>query len=266
MATVTSKDGTTIAFDKVGSGPAVILVNGAMSFRAADPTLGQVAELLSQDFTVYNYDRRGRGESGNTEPFAKEREIEDVQALIEDAGGEAMLFGISSGGVVALETAAVTPGVKKVFVYEVPLIVDNSREPLEDYEGDTTRMVKEDRLDDLVEFFMTKIAGMPPEMVGGMKQDQNMWGGMKALAPTITHDAAFMTDFMKGKPLSADYWSKVTVPVMVADGGASPAWFHSAADALAEALPDASRETLEGQTHMIDANVLAPVMSDFYKK
>src|SRR6266545_1770610 len=143
MPTVTSKDSTKIAFDKVGSGPAVILVNGAMSFRAADPTLGQVAELLSKDFTVYNFDRRGRGESGNTNPFTKVREIEDVQALIRDAGGKAMLFGISSGGAVALETAAVTPGVTKVVVYEVPFIVDDSREPLEDYRGHTTKLVKE---------------------------------------------------------------------------------------------------------------------------
>src|SRR5512134_1623251 len=132
MPTVTSRDGTKIAFDKVGSGPAVILVNGAMSYRRAfDTTLEDLAELLGEHFTVYDYDRRGRGESKNTEPFTKVREIEDIQALVEDAGGEAMLVGFSSGGAVTLETTAVTPGVKKAFVYEVPFIVDDSRQPLD---------------------------------------------------------------------------------------------------------------------------------------
>jgi pimeloyl-ACP methyl ester carboxylesterase len=266
MPTVTSKDGTKIAFDKVGSGPAVILVNGAMSYRAFDPTLAQLAELLSERFTAYNYDRRGRGESGDTKPFIKQREIEDLQALIEDAGGRAILFGISSGGGIALETTAVMPGVTKVAVYEVPFIVDDSREPLEDYAGHTTKLVKEGKLDELVEFFMTKVALVPAEFVGGMKQNQDMWDSMKSIAPTIPYDAAFVGEFMQGKPLSADYWAKVKVPVLVAEGGASPAWFHNTADALAKALPHASRQTLEGQTHQVDAKVLAPVLIEFFKK
>src|SRR5260370_33969617 len=125
MQTVTSQDGTKIAFDKVGSGPAVILVNGAMAYRAFDPSMAQLAELLGQHFTVYNYDRRGRGDSGDTQPFAKEREIEDLQALVEDAGGKAMVFGISSGGGVSLDAAAVTPGLAQVGVYKPPLSCDD---------------------------------------------------------------------------------------------------------------------------------------------
>jgi pimeloyl-ACP methyl ester carboxylesterase len=267
MPTVTSKDGTRIAFEKVGSGPAVILVNGAMSYRRAfDTTLEDLAELLSKDFTVYDYDRRGRGESGNTQPFTKVREIEDIQALIEEAGGEAMLVGFSSGGAVTLETTAVTPGVTKAFVYEVPFIVDDSRQPLEDYEGHTTRLVAEGKLDELIEYFITVVAGVPAEFVGGIKQDQAMWERMRAIAPTIPHDAAFMSEFMKGKPLPAGYWSKVKVPVLVGDGGASPAWLHHAAEALAEALPNASRETFKDQTHSFDPKVLAPVVIEFFKK
>ena len=267
MPTVTSKDGTRIAFDKVGSGPAVILVNGAMSYRRAfDTTLEDLAELLSKDFTVYDYDRRGRGESGNTQPFTKVREIEDIQALIEEAGGEAMLVGFSSGGAVTLETTAVTPGVTKAFVYEVPFIVDDGRQPLEDYEGHTTRLVAEGKLDELIEYFITVVAGVPAEFVGGIKQDQAMWERMRAIAPTIPHDAAFMSEFMKGKPLPAGYWSKVKVPVLVGDGGASPAWLHHAAEALAEALPNASRETFKDQTHSFDPKVLAPVVIEFFKK
>jgi pimeloyl-ACP methyl ester carboxylesterase len=266
MAVIFSKDGTKIAFDKVGSGPAVILVHGAMSYRAFNPTMGQLAELLGKHFTVYNYDRRGRGESGDTKPFAKEREIEDLQALVEDAGSEAMVFGISSGGAVTLETTAATPGITKVVVYEVPFIVDDSHQPLLNYAGHTTKLVADGKLDELVEYFITQVAGMPAEYIGGMKQDQGMWSGMRALAPTIPYDAAFVGEFMQGKPLPADHWTKVTVPVLVADGGASDAWFHNSADALAEALPHASRQTLEGQTHMFNPEVLAPVITEFFKK
>jgi pimeloyl-ACP methyl ester carboxylesterase len=267
MLTVSSRDGTKIAFEKVGSGPAVILVNGAMSYRRAfDTTLEDLAELLGKDFSVYDYDRRGRGESGNTKPFTKVREIEDIQALMEDAGGEAMLVGFSSGGAVTLETTAVTPGVTKAFVYEVPFIVDDSRQPLDDYEGYTTKLVAEGKLDELVEYFITVVAGIPAEFVGGIKQDQAMWERMRAIAPTIPHDAAFMSEFMKGKPLPAGYWAKVKVPVLVGDGGASPAWLHNAAEALADALPNASRKTFEGQTHSFDPKVLAPAIIKFFRK
>ena len=266
MQTVTSKDGTKIAFDKVGSGTAVILVHGAMSYRAFNPTMGQLAELLGKHFTVYNYDRRGRGESGDTRPFTKQREIEDLQALVEEAGGEAMVFGISSGGAVVLETAAATPGITKAVVYEVPFIVDDSRPPLLNYATHTAQLVADEKLDELVEYFITQVAGMPAEYVGGMKQDQGMWSGMRTLARTIPYDAAFVGEFMQGKPLPADHWEKVTVPVLVADGGASPVWFHNTSDALADALPQASRQTLEGQTHMFNPDVLAPVIIEFFKK
>lgn len=269
MATVTSKDGTKIAFDKVGSGPAIVLVNGAMSYRwAVDPTLAQLADLLSKEFTVYNYDRRGRGEStdnSTVETFAKEREIEDIQALIEDAGGHAMLVGFSSGGALTLETVAVTPGVRKAIVYEVPYIVDDGREPLEDYLGHTSKLVTEGKLDELVEYFIVTVAGMPAEFVDGMKQNEEFWNAMKAVAPTIPHGAAFMGEFMKGKPLPDAYWTKVKIPVLVADGGASPSWMHSGAEALAAQLPNVSRTTLEGQTHAIDPKVIAPIVSTFFK-
>jgi pimeloyl-ACP methyl ester carboxylesterase len=266
MSTVTSTDGVKIAFDKVGSGPAVILVNGAMVHRASNPTMAQLAELLGEQFTVYNYDRRGRGESGDAKPFTKPREIEDVQALIKDAGGKAMVFGISSGGAVALETAAATPGITKVAVYEVPFIVDDSRQPVPHYAEHTARLVADGKLDELVEYFITQVVGIPAEYAAGMKQDQNMWGSMLAIAPTIPYDASFVGEFMRGKPLPADHWAKLTVPVLVADGGASDAWIRHAADALAKVLPHASRQTLEGQTHMIDPNILAPALVEFFKQ
>jgi pimeloyl-ACP methyl ester carboxylesterase len=266
MQTVTSKDGTTIAFDKVGSGPAVILVNGATAYRASNPSMAQLAELLGKHFTVYNYDRRGRGDSGDTQPFAKEREIEDLQALVEDAGGKAMVFGISSGGVVSLDAAAVTPGITKVVVYEPSLIVDDSRKPVPaDYTEHLTTLAAEGKRDEAVEYFLTQAVGIPIEYVGGMKQDQAMWSGMTGIAHTIAYDAAFVGNVMQGKPLPADRWVKVTVPVVVADGGASDAWILHAADALAKVLPNASRQTLEGQTHMVDPKVLAPIIIEFFQ-
>jgi pimeloyl-ACP methyl ester carboxylesterase len=268
MQTLTSNDGTKIAFDKVGSGPAVILVNGAIAYRAFDDgTLAQLAELLGKHFTVYNFDRRGRGDSGDIQPFAREREIEDVQALVEDAGGEAMVLGFSSGSAVTLDAAAVTPGITKVAVYEPPFIVDDSRQPVPaDYTEHLTTLAAEGKREEAVEYFLTQAVGIPAEYIAGMKQDQATWSRMIGVAHTIAYDAAFVGNVMQGKPLPADRWGNVTVPVLVAAGDASDAWMHHAADALAKVLPHASRQTLEGQTHMVDPKVLAPVIIEFFKK
>ena len=267
MSTVTSKDRTKIAFDKVGSGPAVILINGAIAYRRAfDSTLEQVAELLGEQFTVYDYDRRGRGESGDTRPFTKEREIEDVQALVEEAGGEAMVLAFSSGSAVALDAAAVTPGIVKVAVYEAPFIVDDSRQPVPtDYAEQLMKLGSEGKREEAVEYFARHALGIPDEYMGGMKQDEAIWSRMIGVAHTIAYDAAFVGDVMQGKPLPTDRWARVTMPVLVLDGGASDAWMHHAADALAEVLPDASRQTLEGQTHAVDPKVLAPVIIEFFE-
>ena len=267
MPTVTSKDGSTIAFDKVGSGPAVILVNGAMAYRAFDPSMAHLAELLGTHFTVYNYDRRGRGASSDKGPFAKEREMEDLQALVEDAGGKAMVFGISSGAVVSLDAAALTPGMTKVGVYEPALIVDDSRQPVPaDYTEHLTQLSAEGKRDEAVTYFLTQAVGIPAEYIGGMKQDQATWSSMAGVHPTLAYDAAFVGTVMQGSPLPPDRWAKVTMPVLVADGGASDAWVHHAADALANVLPHANRHTLAGQTHMVDPTVLAPVLIEFFQQ
>src|SRR5690242_17531479 len=205
MQTVTSQDGTTIAFDKVGSGPAVILVNGATAYRASDPFMAHLAELLGNHFTVYNYDRRGRGESGDTRPFAKEREIEDLQALIEDAGGAAMVFGISSGAVLSLDATAATPGITRLMVYEPALIVDDSRQPVPaDYAEHLMMLAVEGKRDEAFEYFLIQAVGIPAEYIGGMKQDQAMWSAVTGVAHTIAYDAAFVSNVMQGKPLPPD--------------------------------------------------------------
>jgi pimeloyl-ACP methyl ester carboxylesterase len=266
MQTVTSKDGTKIAFDKVGTGPAVILVTGALAYRAIDPTMAQLAELLGKHFTVYNYDRRGRGDSGDTQPFAREREIEDLQALVEDAGGKALVFGFSSGSVLSLDATAVTPGITRLGVYEPPFVVDDSRQPVPaDYAEHVATLVAKGQRDEAVEYFLTEVVGIPAEYIGGMKQDQTTWSGMIGVAHTIAYDAAVVGNVWQGKPLPVDRWVRVTVPVLVADGGASDAWMHHAADALANVLPHASRQTLEGQTHTADPKVLAPIIIEFFK-
>jgi pimeloyl-ACP methyl ester carboxylesterase len=267
MANVTSKDGTKIAFDKVGTGPAVILVGGATAYRGFDQGWGaQVAKLLSDHFTVYDYDRRGRGASGDTLPFAKEREIEDLQALIKDAGGKAMVFGISSGAVLCLDAAVVTSGITKLLVYEPPFIVDDSRQPVPpDYAEHLATLAAEGKREEAAEYFLKEAVSIPAEYIGGIKQNQAAWAGMTGVAHTIGYDGAFMVDVMQGKPLPTDRWAKVTIPVLVADGGASDAWMHHAADALAKVLPHASRQTLEGQTHSVDPKVLAPVIIEFFK-
>ena len=266
MQTVTSKDGTKIAFDKIGSGPAVILVQGATAYRAVDPFMAHLADLLGTHFTVYTYDRRGRGDSSDTPPFAKEREIEDLQALVEDAGGTARVFGISSGAVLTLDAAAVTPGITRLVVYEPALIVDDSRQPVAaDYTEHLTMLAAQGKRDEAFEYFLTQAVGIPPEYIGGIKQDHATWSGVTRVAQTIAYDAAFVGDVMQGQPLPPERWARVTVPVLVVDGGTSDAWIHHGADALARVLSHASRRTLAGQTPMVDPNVLAPVLIAFFQ-
>jgi pimeloyl-ACP methyl ester carboxylesterase len=263
MNTVTSKDGTAIAFDRSGEGPALILVGGAFQHRAIDPSTARLAELLSPTFTVYHYDRRGRGDSGDTAPYTVEREIDDIDALIQDAGGTASLFGMSSGVVLALEAAAHGLAVKKLALYEPPFIVDGSRPPLpDDYRERLTELLADGQRGDAVALFMTEGVGVPAEVVAPMRT-LPFWSGLEAVAHTLEYDAAIMGDTMHGDPLPAGAWAAVTIPTLVADGGASPAWARNAVAALVEVLPDARRRTLEGQTHEVDPEILAPVVEEF---
>jgi pimeloyl-ACP methyl ester carboxylesterase len=259
---VVSKDGTPIAFERSGSGPAAILVAGALSDRSASASL---AALLADHFTVYNFDRRGKGESGDTPPYAVEREVEDIEALIDEAGGSAFLYGISSGAALALEAAAQLPTkVKKLALYEPPFIVDDSRPALpKDYINHLKELVASGRRGDAVEYFMTVGVTVPAEMVAMMRNDP-MWGHLEAVAHTLPYDGAYMGDNMSGKPLPAGEWASAKMPTLVMDGGASPAWLHNAADAAGKALPNAQRRTLEGQTHGVEAEALAPVLVEFF--
>jgi pimeloyl-ACP methyl ester carboxylesterase len=262
MATITiSKDGTKIAYDKTGQGPALIIVAGAFQGRMA---MAAFAEPLSKHFTVYNYDRRGRGDSGDTQPYAIEREIEDIDALIQEAGGSAFVFGGSSGGVLTLDAAARGSNITKLAVYEPPFVVDDSREPIPNNMVEQLKeLIASGRRGDAAETFMTVGSLMPADMVAGMRI-QPFWTEVEAVAHTLVYDAMIMDGTMRGRPLPVDRWANVAIPTLVIYGGAGPAWSRNAAESLIELLPQAEPQILEGQFHTLTPEALTPVLETFF--
>lgn len=260
-STVTSADGTTIAYSKTGDGPAVIIVDGALCHRAFGPS-GGIAEQLAGQFTVYTYDRRGRGESGDADTYSPEREVEDVAALIQAAGGRACVVGFSSGGALALLTAAADIGVTKVACYEAPYITqDWHREAGLRYTADLHRALDEGRLDDMPALFMT-LVGMPEEELTGMRHSP-VWPMFTAVAKSLTYDNAVM-GYAEGGAVPAALLATITVPVLALDGGASPDILRDPAGLIAEACKDAERITLPEQTHQVSAEVVSPVLAKFF--
>ena len=261
-STVRSKDGTSIAFDRVGTGPAVILVDGALCHRKMGP-MGPLAQVLAPHFTVYTYDRRGRGESGHTEPYAIAREVEDLQAVITAAGGSALVCGVSSGAVLALEAAQRGVSMRKLALYEAPCIVDDTRTPLpEDYLSRLIDMIARNRRGEAVKYFMAAV--QVPKVFVWLMSVLPSWKGLKATAPTLVHDMTLLDGLQRGQPLPAHRWSTVRVPTLVMDGGKSPAWMRNAQRALAAVVPGATTRTLPGQTHMVKATVLGPALVEFF--
>jgi pimeloyl-ACP methyl ester carboxylesterase len=261
MNVVTSKDGTKIAYDKQGEGPTVILVAGALCARLSWSGPG-LAKLLAPNFTVYNYDRRGRGDSGDTKPYAVEREIEDIEALIDEADGAAYLYGHSSGGSLLLE-AAIELGskVKKLAIYEAPYNDDpKAQQAWEHYIKQLTEDLATDRRGDAVALFM-KYVGVPSEQIEGMRQAP-MWPALEAIAPTLAYDHAAILGEDASVP--TERAAIVTVPTLVMNGGASPPFMYDTAKALSKAIPNAQLRTLEGQTHDVALEALAPVLVDFF--
>lgn len=255
MSTVNSPDGTTIAYERSGAGPALVLVDGAMCHRAAGP-MRPLAAALQEHFTVYAYDRRGRGDSSDTPPYAVAREVEDLRAVIGAAGGRAYVYGISSGGALALATAAAAgPEVTKLALYEAPFIAeagDGAR--AKEYTERLTDLLDAGRRGDAVALFMAHV-GLPEQAIAGMRA-QPGWAGLEAIAPTLAYDDRVLGD---GPPRD------VAVPTLVLSGGASPHVLRSAAAATAEAIPGAEHRTLDGQTHDASPDALAPVLVDFFK-
>jgi pimeloyl-ACP methyl ester carboxylesterase len=262
MSNLLSADRTPIAFDRRGEGPAVILVDGALCHRGMGPST-PLAELLAQRFTVFTYDRRGRGESGDTPPYSVQREVEDIEALVKQAGGAAFLYGVSSGAALALEAANRLPGIRKLVLYEAPFIVDGTRAPMsKEYWARIGQAAGAGRRSEAVRLFL-KAVGVPAVFVA-MMRFTSVWSRLKAVAHTLPYDGALVQEYQRGQPLPAGRWAAVTIPTLVMDGGKSPAWIRNAARALASVLPNAQYRTLEGQTHMVKPDVHAPVLEEFY--
>jgi len=260
---VFSKDGTAIAFDRIGNGPPVILIDGALCYRGMGQS-GQLAELLAPHFTVFTYDRRSRGGSGDTAPYAVEREVEDIAALLSEAGGAAFVWGMSSGAVLALEAANRLSGIKKLALYEAPFIVDDTRPTTGDDWDRISAAVAADRRSDAVKLFL-KSVGVPGFVRALMPLMIPVWSKLKTVAHTLPYDGAIVRNNQRGEPLPASRWASVTIPALVMDGGNSPAWMLHANRSLASILQNAQYRTLEGQTHMLKPKAHAPMLVEFFK-
>jgi len=255
MKRVTSKDGTSIAYEHIGRGPAVILITGGLDDGAENAPL---ARELAGHFTVYNVQRRGRGDSGDTLPYAVEREIEDIAALIARAGGTAQLYGVSSGGALVMEAAMAGVPAEKLAVYEVPYdTAPGTAEQQRDYNSKLAALLAENRRDDALELFM-HLAGAPDGQIEDARRSP-MWPRLRALAHTLAYDAACLRDRQPDRARLAT----IRQPTLVATGGdAGP--FETAADVIAGAIPRGQRLRLEGQPHVVDPSVLAPALERFF--
>ena len=266
QGTVRSKDGTSIAYERSGHGPAVILVAAALSDRS---DTAKLARLLSDRFTVINYDRRGRGASGDTPPYSIEREVEDVGALIHEAGGEAVLFGSSSGAVLAIEAAnQLGLKVRKAALYEPPFIIDSSRPPMSaDFARDVDDLLRAGRRNDVVKLMMTRGMGIPAFAVFLMRWLMPGWSKMVGMAHTLPYDLRILEGTQTGVPLPTSRWRNVVCPTLVLTGGKSEPFFHSGAEALAGLLPAAEHRVLEGHHHgsvVMAPKSFAALLGDFF--
>ena len=256
MNTAVSADGTVIAFDQFGDGPPVIMTGAAFNTRSATEPL---ARALAPRFTVLNYDRRGRGDSGDPAPYAVEREIDDIAALITAAGGSAAVFGYSSGATLALKAAASGLPVTKLVLYEPPFRTDDSHPPLPaDFASQLAELVAAGRRGDAVELYQTMAVGIPEQVVAQLRHAP-FRPGLEAVAHTLAYDAAIIGDLS----LPTGLLATVTIPALVICGEQSPPFLRAAAQAAAAALPHGRLATLAGQTHDINPDATAPVMAEF---
>ena len=254
-----SKDGTRIAYDKSGSGPLLILVDGALCSRAFGP-MPKLAQLLTGNFTVITYDRRGRNESSNTQPYAAEREVEDLEALINANGGSAFVTGFSSGAALALAAAAHGLNITKLALYEPPFMVDEGRRPPADSLHQLQTMIAENRRGDAVKFFMKDMVGVPAMVVFIMKLTP-VWSKLKNVAHTLPYDVATLGDFSLPREKAAS----VKIPTLISGGDKSQTTLQQAVKRLSEVMPDNELKILKGQTHNVAAKAIAPVLIGFFE-
>jgi pimeloyl-ACP methyl ester carboxylesterase len=260
MIKAMSADGTTIAIDLTGEGPAVVLVAGALTARDAFLPL---AALLAPNFTVYGYDRRGRGDSGDTPPYAVDREVDDLAAVVSAAGGQAHVFGHSSGAVLALEAARRGVSFDRIALYEPPFIVDGP--PLAaDFAEQLSALVRADRRGDALALWMRSTVRMSDDAIA-QARTQPWWAATEAMVHTTPYDATITAPYTTGQPLPGQRWAAVTNPVLLLDGEVSPPFLRSAVDAVAEILPDTRRHTFAGQGHGAPPDQVAPVLAEFFR-
>ena len=251
MNKVISKDGTTIAFDQSGKGPAIIPVVGAFNDRATGAPL---ARFLERQFTVFNYDRRGRGKSSDTAPYAIEREIEDLDALIAQASGSAYIFGYSSGAILALRASAHGLAISQLALYDPPPTGGRAA----DLAAQLTELIAAGRRGDAVELFQTEAVGIPAAVVAQMR-NAPFRPALEKMAHTLVYESTVLG------PLATELIASVRVPTLVIDGEGSHPLIRQAAEALADALPDGRHRTLKGQGHDIVPDVVGPVLAEFFK-
>lgn len=262
MTSTTSADGTPIGFQQSGTGAPLVLVDGAFGYRAGGPS-GPLAELLTSRFAVYTYDRRGRGESGDVQPYAVEREVEDLAAVIGEAGGSAFVYGTSSGARLALLTTerAAQHGIEvtALALWEPNFVVGADRPPMPaDYVERLEELVAADRREDAVVYFLTAGTGMPEPIAASMRGTPAM-----AWMASVAHTLAYDGRVVDGMKFDADRYATVDVPTLVLDGGSIP-WLTGGANALATAMPSATRRTLTGQPHNVDAAAMAPALLEYF--
>jgi hypothetical protein len=260
-AYATSADGTRIAYETVGSGTPVVLVEGGFGTRA---DAWEYASALSGRFTAACYDRRGRGDSGDTQPYAPARELEDLRAVIDALGGSAFVYGHSSGGALSLDAVAAGLPITKLAVYEPPFTVDDSRPPYPDGFVESLReMVEAGRRGDAVaEFWRTGF--LMPESEIEMARQAPVWPQWESLVHTLIYDYKILGDRISGRPLPSAWADSIAIPVLIFEGGESPAWLRNVVTSLVAALPSATKRTLAGQRHSPPADVVAPILESFY--
>ena len=259
MSHAISKDGTAIAYERTGGGPALILVDGALCSRSFGP-MPKLAPLLAPHFTVYTYDRRGRGRSGDTQPYSNEREVEDIAALISEAGGSAFVLGLSSGGALALEAAASGLNITKVAAYEPPYIDPTGERGAANHESRLKALVAEGNRGGAVQYFMRDMVGVPAFAVVMMRLMPWIWSKLKAVAHTLPYDAAVMNQFR----IPATRFASIRIPTLAMHGAQTDVRLQQAAGAVADTIPGAQHVTLAGQTHNVKPDVLAPPVVEFF--
>jgi pimeloyl-ACP methyl ester carboxylesterase len=260
---VTSADGTEIAYDVTGRGPALVIVEGALCHRALGAAKA-LTDSLKDRFSVHAYDRRGRGESGpGASAYEVQREVEDVRAVLEAAGGSPFVFAASSGAALALEAARQGVEMERLAVYEAPFIVDDTHAPNDpELPARMQALVDEGRRGDAVRLFMRTV-GAPAPMVAIMPV-LPVWKQLTAVAHTLPYDLSIVIGFEQGTPLPDGYYAGVKPETLVIAGGKSPAYLRNAQAAIAAQLPHGRLTTLRGQTHMIKAKATTPALVDHF--